>query len=208
MRIPGPGTAARSAQPDWSGIDLGCSLACSGIVENARDTYLPGFDHRPRTCCRTSRIPSQPGPCVSGHLHARCKGGIVRAFRPGRGPQEASWPLASAADGARAERERLTFLDPRATIAGTSATVAEARRGAFHGSEFPATCSGSGFRARVPPGQARRSRTSIRNVAYALLSGADGWMFDGEDALGQVVDDVARQPAKPEAGDRTATRCS
>jgi malate synthase len=27
---------------------------------------------------------------------------------------------------------------------------------------------------------------SIRNVAYALLSGADGWMFDGEDALGQL----------------------
>ncbi len=26
----------------------------------------------------------------------------------------------------------------------------------------------------------------LRNVAYALLSGADGWMFDGEDALGQV----------------------
>jgi malate synthase len=29
-------------------------------------------------------------------------------------------------------------------------------------------------------------RSGIRNVAYALLSGADGWMFDGEDALGQV----------------------
>jgi malate synthase len=28
--------------------------------------------------------------------------------------------------------------------------------------------------------------SNIRNVAYALLSGADGWMFDGEDALGQV----------------------
>src|SRR6185295_16524197 len=27
---------------------------------------------------------------------------------------------------------------------------------------------------------------SIRNVAYALLSGADWWMFDGEDALGQI----------------------
>ena len=27
---------------------------------------------------------------------------------------------------------------------------------------------------------------SLRNVAYALLSGADGWMFDGEDALRQV----------------------
>ena len=23
-------------------------------------------------------------------------------------------------------------------------------------------------------------------MAYALLSGADGWMFDGEDALGQI----------------------
>jgi malate synthase len=28
---------------------------------------------------------------------------------------------------------------------------------------------------------------SIRNAAYALLSGADGWMFDGEDALGQIT---------------------
>jgi len=28
--------------------------------------------------------------------------------------------------------------------------------------------------------------SSIRNAAYALLSGADGWMFDGEDALGQI----------------------
>jgi malate synthase len=28
---------------------------------------------------------------------------------------------------------------------------------------------------------------SIRNVAYALLSGADGWMLDGEDALGQIT---------------------
>ena len=33
----------------------------------------------------------------------------------------------------------------------------------------------------------RASRAdSLRNVAYALLSGADGWMFDGEDALGQI----------------------
>jgi hypothetical protein len=27
---------------------------------------------------------------------------------------------------------------------------------------------------------------SIHNVGYALSSGADGWMFDGEDALGQI----------------------
>ena len=31
------------------------------------------------------------------------------------------------------------------------------------------------------------TESSIRNVAYALLSGADGWMFDGEDALGQIT---------------------
>ena len=30
-------------------------------------------------------------------------------------------------------------------------------------------------------------KKSIRNIAYALLSGADGWMFDGEDALGQIA---------------------
>ncbi|HEY0788124.1 MAG TPA: malate synthase, partial [Thermoanaerobaculia bacterium] len=39
-------------------------------------------------------------------------------------------------------------------------------------------------------GPATRPRSTVeqglRNVAYALLSGADGWMFDGEDALGQV----------------------
>ena len=39
-------------------------------------------------------------------------------------------------------------------------------------------------------GPATKPRSSvasgIRNVTYALLSGADGWMFDGEDAVGQV----------------------
>ena len=37
-------------------------------------------------------------------------------------------------------------------------------------------------------GRAARASTEsgLRNIAYALLSGADGWMFDGEDALGQV----------------------
>jgi malate synthase len=44
------------------------------------------------------------------------------------------------------------------------------------GRRSPPTCSASG--SRTPEG--------IRNVAYALLSGADGWMFDGEDALGQI----------------------
>jgi malate synthase len=90
------------------------------------------------------------------------------------------------ADRAR-KRERLTFLDPHTAIAGTSLTVAEARSGAFRGGDIPRDLhrqwiQGTGPAAR-PGAPVERS---IRNVAYALLSGADGWMFDGEDALGQV----------------------
>ena len=90
------------------------------------------------------------------------------------------------ADRAR-KRERLNFLDPQAAIAGTSLTVAKARSGAFRGGDIPRDLQrqwiqGTGPAAR-PGAPVERS---IRNVAYALLSGADGWMFDGEDALGQV----------------------
>ncbi len=84
-------------------------------------------------------------------------------------------------------RERLAFLDPAGTIGRTSIRVQEARDGGFDGSEIPHDLQrqwiqGTGPAARpdTPTDQ------SIRNVAYALLSGADGWMFDGEDALGQV----------------------
>ena len=107
--------------------------------------------------------------------------------------------------GPRPAAHRASSTRP-AVIAGTDITVQDARDGNFVGSEIPAD-----LRAPVDPGhRARRAKPdapveqSIRNVAYALLSGADGWMFDGEDALGQVVDDVARQPAQPEAGHRTA----
>ena len=90
------------------------------------------------------------------------------------------------ADRAR-NRERLSFLDPNALIPRTALTVADARGGAFAGSEIPHDLrrqwiQGTGPAAR-PGAPVERS---IRNVAYALLSGADGWMFDGEDALGQV----------------------
>ena len=85
------------------------------------------------------------------------------------------------------ERRRIGFLDPAAAIAGTDLTVADARAGRFTGSEIPADLQrqwvqGTGPAAR--PGA--NTKTGLRNVAYALLSGADGWMFDGEDALGQV----------------------
>jgi malate synthase len=65
--------------------------------------------------------------------------------------------------------------------------VQQAREGGFEGSAIPADLkrqwiqgTGPAARPNVPIAQ------SLRNVAYALLSGADGWMFDGEDALGQV----------------------
>src|SRR5689334_4668619 len=83
--------------------------------------------------------------------------------------------------------ERITFLDPSATIARTHITVEAARRGDFTGSDIPRDLerqwiqgTGPAARPRAPIAQ------SLRSAAYALLSGADGWMFDGEDALGQV----------------------
>ena len=44
--------------------------------------------------------------------------------------------------------------------------------------------------------------SSLRNAAYALLSGADGWMFDGEDALGQVETMSLENQRNLQAGDR------
>ena len=88
----------------------------------------------------------------------------------------------------RAKRHQpISFLDPNATIDGTSITVSAARAGNFVGSEIPKDLQrqwiqGTGPAAR--PGAA--VDVGLRNVAYALLSGADGWMFDGEDALGQI----------------------
>jgi malate synthase len=84
--------------------------------------------------------------------------------------------------------KRIGFLDPNATIARTSIKVKDAREGNFVGSDIPQDLrrqwiQGTGPAAR--PGAP--VETGLRNVAYALLSGADGWMFDGEDALGQVA---------------------
>jgi len=85
------------------------------------------------------------------------------------------------------EHRRVDFLDPATLIGRTKLTVAQARGGEFEGAPIPADLqrqwiqgTGPGARPRAP------LEASLRNVAYALLSGADGWMFDGEDALGQV----------------------
>jgi malate synthase len=84
-------------------------------------------------------------------------------------------------------RRRIAFLDPDSRIPRTSITVGDARAGAFAGSEIPPDLRRQWIQGTGPAARPGASvETSIRNVAYALLSGADGWMFDGEDALGQV----------------------
>ena len=82
---------------------------------------------------------------------------------------------------------RLDFLQPDALIPRTTLRVSDAREGRFTGSEIPADLERQWIQGTGPATRPRATAESgLRNVAYALLSGADGWMFDGEDALGQV----------------------
>src|SRR5215470_12823274 len=84
-------------------------------------------------------------------------------------------------------KERIAFLDPQATIARTKIKVQDARAGAFTGGEIPKDLQRQWIQGTGPAAKPNAPvEASIRNVAYALLSGADGWMFDGEDALGQI----------------------
>jgi malate synthase len=87
-----------------------------------------------------------------------------------------------------AARERIHFLATDSYIPRTRVLVKDARKGAFEGAEIPHDLqrqwiqgTGPGAKPNAPLHQ------SLRNVAYAMLSGADGWMFDGEDALGQIT---------------------
>ncbi len=91
----------------------------------------------------------------------------------------------------RAERARshraIEFLDPDSSIPRTRIRVRDARDGNFVGGEIPSDLRRQWIQGTGPATKPRSSMASgLRNVAYALLSGADGWMFDGEDALGQV----------------------
>jgi malate synthase len=86
-----------------------------------------------------------------------------------------------------AEGEHLSFLPETAVIDGTTITVTDARAGRFEGAVIPHDLQRQWIQGTGPATKPRASTASgLRNVAYALLSGADGWMFDGEDALGQV----------------------
>jgi malate synthase len=94
--------------------------------------------------------------------------------------------IARRGDRAR-KRERIGFLDPNGVIARTSIKVRDAREGNFVGPEIPRDLQRQWIQGTGPAARPGASvETGLRNVAYALLSGADGWMFDGEDALGQV----------------------
>ena len=87
------------------------------------------------------------------------------------------------------EQRPIGFLDPQSTIAGSSISVGDARAGNFSGSRIPDDLQRQWIQGTGPAARPHAStERSIRNVAYALLSGADGWMFDGEDALGQLAE--------------------
>lgn len=85
------------------------------------------------------------------------------------------------------KKQRIAFLDPESTIPRTTIKVKDAREGKFEGSIIPNDLQRQWIQGTGPAAKPNAPvENSIRNVAYALLSGADGWMFDGEDALGQI----------------------
>jgi malate synthase len=86
------------------------------------------------------------------------------------------------------QKKGIEFLDPESTIPRTDIKVQDARDGDFTGSEIPGDLQRQWIQGTGPAAKPNTPvESSIRNVAYALLSGADGWMFDGEDALGQIT---------------------
>ncbi len=86
------------------------------------------------------------------------------------------------------DKKRIDFLEPDSVIPRTRIKVRDAREGKFVGPEIPSDLQRQWIQGTGPAAKPNAPvETSIRNVAYALLSGADGWMFDGEDALGQIA---------------------
>ncbi|NOT26932.1 MAG: malate synthase [Acidobacteria bacterium] len=101
------------------------------------------------------------------------------------------WAVLAARTARRKERargkQRIAFLDPQSLIPRTQIKVQDARAGQFVGGEIPRDLQRQWIQGTGPAARPHASvAMSLRNVAYALLSGADGWMFDAEDALGQV----------------------
>jgi len=73
---------------------------------------------------------------------------------------------------------RIGFLEPAAIIPRTQLTVQQARAAEFEGAEIPPDLQRQWIQGTGPATKPRSTvEEGIRNVAYALLSGADGWMF-------------------------------
>jgi malate synthase len=84
--------------------------------------------------------------------------------------------------------KRIEFYNPESLIPGSTIKVKDAREGRFEGSVIPHDLQRQWIQGTGPAAKPNATlESSIRNAAYALLSGADGWMFDGEDALGQIA---------------------
>ena len=82
---------------------------------------------------------------------------------------------------------KIQFPNPDNFIPRTQIKVIDARNGKFEGAVIPPDLQRQWIQGTGPAAKPRAPlESSLRNVAYALLSGADGWMFDGEDALGQI----------------------
>lgn len=85
------------------------------------------------------------------------------------------------------DHQSIQFLDSDAMIPRTDIKVRDARSGNFVGATIPYDLERQWIQGTGPAAKPNAPlERSIRNVAYALLSGADGWMFNGEDALGQT----------------------
>ena len=130
----------------------------AGVLDEYRDDHA----RRAGDDLRAGPLRCQASrPHAVAHRAARAPAARSRAHRFPAGPMRSSV----------GRRSRCAMLEPASSTAARSHT----------------TCSASGSRVPGPRrGPGARTAESIRNVAYALLSGADGWMFDGEDALGQV----------------------
>src|SRR4051794_14267366 len=74
--------------------------------------------------------------------------------------------------GRARDKQRIAFLDPQATIARTTVKVQDARAGAFVGAEVPGDLGRQWIQGTGPAAKPKTPvEKSIRNVAYALLSG-------------------------------------
>ena len=158
------------------------------IIVGARDRRM-ACDIIDSYAITTSRDPRHPRDQLSRRLHAR---GARRARGAGaarRRSQGGDGGAHRPARGARARSSSASRSSIRSrVIPRTQIKVQDARDGKFVGSEIPGDLAAPVDSGHRPggAGRTRRSKRASRNVAYALLSGADGWMFDGEDALGQV----------------------